>query len=296
MSAPPEPARGIAGGLAGRRVLVGESRELDLFAGILERAGASVLRCPLVAIHDVVDPAPIEAWLRRLIAGADDLVLYTGEGLRRLLGVAERASLLSEMREALERVRRIVRGPKPTRVLRSLALAPDLVAPAATTAGLLDLLAPLDLAGRRMAVQLYPEQPSDFVSFLVGKGAVVDAVVPYRYADDVEDRRVLHAIQAMAAGEVDLVAFTASPQVRRLAAVARAHDAEADLARGMARTAVAAIGPVTAEALAEAGWRTVVAPAESFHLKPLVAAMARLPAARGEEAMPSDPAADLMLR
>jgi uroporphyrinogen-III synthase len=30
-----------------------------LFAGLLERRGASVLRCPLIAIRDAPDPAPV---------------------------------------------------------------------------------------------------------------------------------------------------------------------------------------------------------------------------------------------
>ncbi len=72
--------------LAGRRILVPESRELDLFARMLEERGAEAVRCPLVTIRDVEDPAPVEAWLQRLAAGAfDDLILLTGEGLRRLV-------------------------------------------------------------------------------------------------------------------------------------------------------------------------------------------------------------------
>ena len=45
--------------LAGRRIAVAETRELDVFAQMLERHGANVVRCPLVAIQDVPDPAPV---------------------------------------------------------------------------------------------------------------------------------------------------------------------------------------------------------------------------------------------
>jgi len=41
--------------LAGRTVAVPETRELEVFAAMLERRGASVVRCPLVAIHDAPD-------------------------------------------------------------------------------------------------------------------------------------------------------------------------------------------------------------------------------------------------
>ena len=48
--------------LAGRTVAVPETRELEVFAGLLERRGARVLRCPLVSILDAPDPAPVLAF------------------------------------------------------------------------------------------------------------------------------------------------------------------------------------------------------------------------------------------
>jgi Holliday junction resolvase len=79
-------------GLAGRRIAVPETRELDVFAQMLERHGANVIRCPLVAIRDVSDPAPVVAWLQRFTSTSpDDFVLLTGEGLERLVGFARRA-------------------------------------------------------------------------------------------------------------------------------------------------------------------------------------------------------------
>src|SRR5262245_14654503 len=120
--------------LKGKRIALAETRELDLLASMLEREGASVLRCPLVSILDAPDAAPVEAWLRRVIAGkCDDIVFYTGEGIRRLLGFAERANLTPEFITALKSVRKITRGPKPVKALRDIGLAPDLTAETPTT-------------------------------------------------------------------------------------------------------------------------------------------------------------------
>ena len=96
--------------LSGRRIAVPETRELDLFAAMLERRGAAVLRCPLVAIKDAPDPAPVLEWIRRFAAGGcDDLVLLTGEGLRRLLGCIERHE--PDLREAfLRELARVHKG------------------------------------------------------------------------------------------------------------------------------------------------------------------------------------------
>ena len=264
--------QGVAGPLAGRRVAVPETRELETMSRMLERQGASVLRCPLVAILDLEDTAPAEAWLRRFIdTPPDDLILLTGEGLSRLLGVAERSGLTEGFRAALPGVRRIVRGPKPTARLRSLGLGPDISAATPTTAGVIAALEPLPLEGRRVAVQLYPDNPNEaLLGFLRDRGAWPDPVVPYAYASKEDDGRVLAVIREMAAGAVDLIAFTSSPQVRRLREVAKASGEEALLAEALARTRIAAVGPLVARAVEEAGGHVAMQPGENFPLKPMV--------------------------
>jgi len=115
----------LPGPLAGRRIAILEHRELDRLGQMLEGEGAETVRCPLVAIADAPDPAPVLAWLGRFVdAPPDDLVLMTGEGLRRLRGFADRAGLEPAFRGALGRVRTITRGPKPARALREIGLVP----------------------------------------------------------------------------------------------------------------------------------------------------------------------------
>src|SRR5712691_7433965 len=120
--------------LAGRTVAVPETRELEVFAAMLE------LRGPLVAIHDAPEPAPVLAFARGFAGGScDDLILTTGEGLRRILACIERhePQLRASFLEALARVRKITRGPKPARALREVGLKPDLPAQEPTTAGVI---------------------------------------------------------------------------------------------------------------------------------------------------------------
>jgi uroporphyrinogen-III synthase len=260
--------------LAGRRIVVPETRELDLLADMLERHGATAVRCPLVAIRDVADAAPVEAWLTRFIADPpDDLILMTGEGLGRLVGFAERADMEAAFVAALAKVRKITRGPKPARRLHMLGLKPDLAAPEPTTAGIIAALEGDNLAGRRIAVQLYPDANPALIEFLHAAGAEPDPVLCYAYASQSEDRLVAETIDAMAAGAVDLIAFTSSAQVKRLRDVAATNGREAALRAALARTTIAAVGPVVAEAVVEAGGKVAVAPAQSFHLKPMVNAI-----------------------
>src|SRR5438270_4089571 len=99
--------------LEGKTVALAEGRQLEELAEMLAKEGARPLRCPMVSILDAPDAAPVLAWLRELIAGRFDyVVLLTGEGLRRLLGFAERAGLRETAISALGRTQTVTRGPK----------------------------------------------------------------------------------------------------------------------------------------------------------------------------------------
>ena len=264
--------------LQGMTILVPESRELDLFAGMLEAQGARALRCPMVTILDVEDTTPVEAWLARLVAdGFDDVVLMTGEGLRRMLALANWLGTKGEVVAALARTRTIVRGPKPTRALREIGLSPSLTAAAPTSAGLVATLSTLDLKARRVGLQLYAGDVDPAVStHLARSGATVFPVTPYRYASDSETSAVADAITQMASGAIDVVAFTSKPQVSRLIEVAKEKGLQDQLKQGLKRTKVASIGPVVTEALKANGIEVDAQPEAGFHLKPFIAAIAKL--------------------
>lgn len=258
--------------LTGRTIALPETRELDLFAQMLEGRGATTWRCPLISILDAPDPVPVLAWLRRLVAGEmDDVILLTGEGLRRLLGFAERAGMRDEVIRALGGVRKTTRGPKPARALRDIELRSDLAAETPTTEGVIAALRPLALAGRRVGVQLYGADPNRaLVDFLEDAGATVLTVAPYVYASAADDARVVELIRRLAAGEIDVIAFTSSPQVGRLWDVAARAGLEETLQQGLGRTHIAAVGPLVADALRAKGAAVAMMPSESFFMKPLV--------------------------
>jgi uroporphyrinogen-III synthase len=266
-----------AGPLAGQLIALPEARELDLFCGLLERRGATVLRAPLVAIHDAADPAPVLAWVEAFAAGScDDLVLLTGEGLRRLLACLDRhaSALRPGFLAALARVRRITRGPKPARALRELGLPPDLEAATPTSAGVLELLRSHSMAGRRVGLQLYGEEPNrPLVEGLEALGARVLPVAPYRYANASDDQAVQALLAQLASGHVAAIAFTSQAQVTRLF---EAGVGEAQVLAALAATQVAAVGPIVAEALRARGARVDAMPGSSWFMKPLASELVRL--------------------
>lgn len=264
------------GPLDGKTVALPESRELDQLSRLLDEQGATTWRCPLVAILDAPDPAPIDDWLRRLVAGAlDDVIFLTGEGLRRLLARAERTGTRDAVIAALGRVRRITRGPKPARALHEIGLASDLPASVPTSRGVIDSLRALDLKGRRIGLQLYGTDPgAELVAFLTGAGAAVSTVSPYVYAPAIDDQRVRELIDAMQARRIDAIAFTSASQIDRLWGVARTAGVEPMLASALSSTRVAAIGPIVEAALGERGVRVDIATSKPFVMKHLVGLIA----------------------
>jgi uroporphyrinogen-III synthase len=264
------------GQLSGRTVALPETRELDRLAKLLEAEGAATLRCPLVAIKDAPDQRPVEAWLRALATdGLDDLVLLTGEGLRRLLEAADRIGIRAEVIAAIGRARTITRGPKPARALKDIGLSPTLPAAVPTSAGVIDELSRLDLRGRRFGVQLYGEEPNrPLVDFLEAAGARVSTVAPYIYASASDAAAVTALVGALGDGRVDAIAFTSASQVDRLWQVATDAGLEATLRAGLARVRVAAIGPIVDGALAARGVRIDVEPDKAFVMRRLVSALA----------------------
>ena len=162
---------------------------------MLERRGATVIRCPLVAIRDAPDPQPVLAWCREFAGGAcDDLVLLTGEGLRRLL---------SCMDQHEARVARAVRRPARARAQdhprpEACEGAPragieaghrgrNHPPPTASSPACGASRSAAAASGFSFTVRS-PTAP--LVDFLKTAGASVSAVAPYVYADAADDRAV----------------------------------------------------------------------------------------------------------
>ena len=189
-------------GLARRRIAVPERRELDVFAQMLERHGANVIRCPLVAIRDVPDPAPVVAWLQRFTSNfPDDFVLLTGSALRaapawrrfslpRLLGCARSHAARNQYDDCEHWGCRPI-SPQSHPQLRELSRCFQMSSS----------------LGARVGIQLYPDNPNlELLDFLHAAGANPDPVLCYLYGSEAEDQRVIELIDEMAAGRVDLIA------------------------------------------------------------------------------------------
>ena len=262
--------------LNGYRILILEAREEAQFSRLLIEQGADVVQCPMFEIKDAPDSASIEAWIRRFIANPfDDLVLMTGEGLRRLIKVARNAGVEAEFARAIGKARKFARGPKPGRALREIGLEPEVTTEKPTTEGIVEMLSRVDLRGHRVGLQLYPDKDhSTLIGAISAQGGKVDSVLSYVYDAKAADANVVTAIDEMAEGRIDAIALTNLGQVRRLLAVARSQGYEARLREGLDKTLIASVGPAVSDELKSQGLRTDIFPAnEAYFMRPLISAM-----------------------
>ncbi|SNT63864.1 uroporphyrinogen-III synthase [Tardiphaga sp. OK246] len=266
----------MADKLNGYRILILETREEAQFSRLLTEQGANVLQCPMFTIEDAPDSAPVEAWIGRFIANPfDDLVLMTGEGLRRMMKIVRQRGIEKEFIAAVGKSRKFARGPKPGRALREIGLEADITTEKPTSEGVAEMLSRLDLKGHRLGLQLYPEKDhSVLISAITSCGAEVDTVLPYIYDSKAAETNILSAIDEMEAGRVDAIALTSSGQVRRLVDAAKAHGREDQLRSALAKTPIASVGPVVSDELKSYGLEADITPAnDAFFMKPLISAM-----------------------
>ena len=257
--------------LAGKTIALAEGRQLEDLAALLDKEGATILRCPMLSILDAPDSKPVVAWVKQLVAGKFDVVvLLTGEGLRRLMSVAEKAGLKDEAIAALGKVTIVTRGPKPGQALKEIGLSSSLTAAAPTTDGVITTLKRVELAKKTVGVQLYSESNPPLTEFLTAAKATVKTVQPYIYAPAADMDRVADMISRAAGGAVDVIVFTSSPQVDRVFEVAAERQLDTQWRRALERVKVASVGPVVTATLKQKGARADIQPEQGFQMKNLV--------------------------
>lgn len=249
-------------GFEGLRVLALESRRASELAKLISNYGGQPVVAP--AMREVPLDSNSEAleFAARLIAGDFDIVIFlTGVGCRAVLGVAETKFNRSDYIAALQLVKVVPRGPKPTAVLRELGVAPALTVPEPNTWR--ELLQTLDdaansspaisLRGARVALQEYGVSNPELIAGLTERGALVTRVPVYQWALPEDIAPLQSAIQDLAAGRIDVIFFTTSVQAAHLFQVAAEMKLEEAVRRGLSRAIVASIGPTTTEELQRHG-------------------------------------------
>jgi uroporphyrinogen-III synthase len=239
-------------GLAGLRVVAFESRRSAEMAELIRRHGGEAVVAPSMREVPLERNAAALELLRRLEAGALDVViLLTGVGTRALVEAVEPVCGRERFAALLARTALVARGAKPVAALRELGLGAAAVAPEPNTwRELLDAIdAAVPLAGKRIALQEYGVMNAELVAELERRAASLLRVPVYRWELPRDLGPLRAALARWSRGEVDVALFTSGHQVANVLRVA-AQERLAEALRAAAATAViGSIGPVCTEAL-----------------------------------------------
>lgn len=246
--------------LFGRRVVVTRPREqAGELARRIEAAGGEAVLCPTIGIHPLPEPDLAN------LAEPYDWVVFTSANGVYCLAAALRAAGYDIRKLGAARIAAI--GPETARAAEQIGLRVEFV-PSRYVAEEVAAQFPEPVGGKRVLIPRAREAREVLPDLWRRQGAVVDVLPVYETLPD--ETGTAEVRGRLAAGEIDVVTFTASSTVRSFLAQVPAESL------GSAR--VACIGPVTAET-ARAGGLHVDIVADTYTVPGLVEALEKLYAA-----------------
>jgi uroporphyrinogen III methyltransferase/synthase len=235
--------------LSGRRIVVTRARaQASGFAAELEALGAEVIQFPTIRIEAAPDADALRAAASR-VGGFDWVVFTSTNGVEHFWSALMEAGLDSR---ALAGVRVCALGPATAAELAARGIRADLVPDEYVAEATVEALAAAaELKGARILLPRAEIARAVLPDSLRERGAEVVEVAAYRTVQDGAGADEVR--RRIAAGEVDLVTFTASSTVRSFADLVGTDTGGAS---------IASIGPITSGTLRELGMRVDVEAAE----------------------------------
>lgn len=230
------------GALSGWRILVAGSEDrVPVLGGALANEGASIIEFPTVRIVPPADLAPLDDSLRQW-SSYDWVVFTSAHGVD---AVAERARRLHiPLRNTRGRIAAV--GPVTRAALQRNGLPADVMPAEYLTDEIVKVMG--EVAGKRILLPRSSLSRQSLPTALRERGADVVQVSAYEAVPPPATPENLGGLP------IDCVVFTSPSSAENLTSLLP----EADLTRLRERTPAAAIGPVTAEAVRELGFRVAV--------------------------------------
>ena len=230
--------------LIGRTLVVTRAAsQADGFVAALEALGASVVRLPAIRVEPPADRAALQHAVES--ASAYEWVIFTSaNGVDFFRSAAE--DLGVDVKGALAPTRLCCVGPVTAHAIEALGLTVEVLPETHRAEAIVDALsARTPLYGQRILIPAAAEARRVLGAGLRERGAEVDEVTAYRTVSvEKASRAVLEQIER----GVDLVTFTSPSSVRSFIR----------LVGGEVIASAAVIGPVTADAARELGYRVAV--------------------------------------
>lgn len=229
-----------------------ESRRRDDMHRLIEKHGGKAFVSPSMREVPIEENRAAIDFAYRVLTGEINIVVFlTGVGFRQLLTAIERSLDKQKFLDALSDITTVVRGPKPAAAMREVGLTPSFRVPEPNTWR--ELLQTLDehvpVTNHKVGLQEYGKTNPSLMAGLEARGAEVVPLKVYQW-DLPEDTQPLREnIEAMIAGQRDLLLLTSAHQVVNLLRISGDMGVEEALRAALPKMIVASIGPTTSEML-----------------------------------------------
>lgn len=246
-------------GFNGLRVLSFESRRAKEIAQLISNNGGVPTVAPSTREVPAGSNEDETEFVRGVIEHRFDAVIFmTGVGARALIEVTQSAGQQDEFLAGLRRSQVVVRGPKPSAVMREFNIPVALTVPEPNTWR--ELVQALDankemvpLKAKTIAVQEHGEPSLELYEALRERSADVVPVRVYRWELPEDTAPLQAAVRALADGKIDVVLFTSSVQFVHAARIADEMGLKTEFLGALNRAVTASIGPVASETLRKNG-------------------------------------------
>ena len=249
--------------LFGQRILVTRTREqASELSRVLAAQGADSIELPTIEIVPSHDPHQLARTIDDLRTSAYGWVVFTSANAVRLFAAHLRDAGLDARAFARSRIAAI--GPGTADALTAVGLRVDIVPERFVAESLLEVLSPRVLRGQRVLLPRAEDARDVLVEGLTALGAVVDDLKLYR--SEVPKHSDADGLRRLRGGEIDIVTFASSSSVRNLIAMLDGDTSP------LHQTQIAAIGPITAQAVRDAGLQVAIM-ADQYTMEGLVSAL-----------------------
>lgn len=257
--------------LWGKRVLVTRNREqASQLSSLLTAHGAEPVELPTIEIVETADQAAVDAAIQDLRTSAYGWVVFASPNA---IGIFMRHLRLRGLDgRAFGRARIAAVGPGTAEALARESLVADLVPDEYAAEGLAAAFEERVLHGQRILSPRAEGGRDTTIDALAARGALVDDLPLYRAA--IPANPDAEGLQRLRDGEIDIVTFASSSAVRNLVAMLGGD------ATPLRRARIAAIGPVTASAVRDAGLAADIQP-KTYTVAALVSAIVEAVASEG---------------
>jgi uroporphyrinogen-III synthase len=207
--------------LSGFTVGITADRRWEEQAELLRRRGATILHGPSIRTLPLGPEEELRTATEAVILDPPDvLIANTGIGMRTWFGSADSWGIGEALHGALSEAAIFARGPKAAGSIHQAGLPVTARAESERLADVVRLAIEAGVEGKRVAFQRHGDDAPEAIAALRAAGAIVSSIPIYEWKLPDDTRPAQRLIEAVVAGKVHAVTFTAAPAVRNLAKIA----------------------------------------------------------------------------